>query len=59
MGVRLAGLSGSSLLAGSQNWGQQYYQRVQQKMGWLSGGALSFHFTVSKAYGRWGRARPP
>ena len=41
---------GSSLLSGG-NWGQQYVQKVQQRMSWISGGALSGHFSVSNSYG--------
>eukprot|EP00955_Chlamydomonas_euryale_P056112 356316-Chlamydomonas_euryale.AAC.5 len=38
---------GSTLFQGGQTWGQQYVQKVQQRMSWLSGGPLSFHFNVS------------
>lgn len=56
-GINGAGLNplnfmaaGSSFLAGSQNWGQQYVQRVQQRMGWLSGAGSSYHFAISSQY---------
>jgi hypothetical protein len=46
-----------SLFSGGQNWGQQYVQKVQQRMSWLSGGALSFHFSVTNSYGEAGMLR--
>ncbi|KAF5841748.1 YIF1-domain-containing protein [Dunaliella salina] len=42
--------AGSNFLAGSQTWGQQYVQRVQQRMGWLSGAGSSYHFAISSHY---------
>jgi len=43
-------IAGSTLFQGGQTWGQQYVQKVQQRMSWLSGGPLSFHFNVSNMY---------
>lgn len=40
-----------SLLSAPQAWGQQYVQKVQDRMGWFTGGALNFHFAISQAYG--------
>lgn len=44
--------AGNTLFSGGQTWGQQYVQKVQQRMSWLSGGALSFHFAVTDSYVR-------
>jgi len=43
-------IAGSSFLSGGQNWGQQYVQRVQQRMSWLSGSAFNYHFAVNNTY---------
>lgn len=42
--------SPGGFLSGGQQWGQQYVARVQQKMGWLSGGAMAAHFNVNQQY---------
>jgi hypothetical protein len=52
-----AGLTGPAataaggLLSNGQQWGTQYVQQVQQKVGWFTGGYLNSYFNISSAYG--------
>ncbi|KAG2493523.1 hypothetical protein HYH03_008337 [Edaphochlamys debaryana] len=45
-------MAAGNLFSGGQNWGQQYMERMQQRVGAFTGGALHFHFAISKQYVR-------
>jgi hypothetical protein len=50
--------AGSGIFGNSQNWGQQYVNRVQQRIGLLSLGTLNYHFAISSQYGQCASTRP-
>ncbi|GLC50234.1 hypothetical protein PLESTB_000357300 [Pleodorina starrii] len=43
-------MAAGNLFGGGQNWGQQYVERMQQRVGYFTGGALHFHFAINKQY---------
>jgi hypothetical protein len=46
-----AAAAAGGLLSNGQQWGTQYVQQVQQKVGWFTGGYLNSYFNISSAYG--------
>lgn len=43
-------MAAGSLLSGAQTWGQQYVERAQQRMGWLSVAYLNVYFNIDRQY---------
>ncbi|GFR48582.1 hypothetical protein Agub_g10485 [Astrephomene gubernaculifera] len=43
-------MAAGNLFSGGQSWGQQYVERMQQRVGYFTGGALHFHFAINKQY---------
>lgn len=43
-------MAAGNIFSGGQQWGQQYMQKVQQRVGSFTGGALTFHFAISRQY---------
>ncbi|EFJ49310.1 hypothetical protein VOLCADRAFT_104419 [Volvox carteri f. nagariensis] len=43
-------MAAGNIFGGGQSWGQQYVERMQQRVGYFTGGALHFHFAISKQY---------
>jgi hypothetical protein len=51
--IRTCACTAGGLLQNGQQWGTQYVQQVQQKVGWFTGSYLNAYFNISKSYGRW------
>ncbi|GIL76058.1 hypothetical protein Vretimale_5693 [Volvox reticuliferus] len=43
-------MTAGGIFGGGQSWGQQYVERMQQRVGYFTGGALHFHFAISQQY---------
>lgn len=43
-------MAAGSFFGSSQQWGQQYVERMQQRVGAFTGGALHFHFAINNQY---------
>ncbi|KAG2438180.1 hypothetical protein HXX76_005786 [Chlamydomonas incerta] len=43
-------MAAGNLFSGGQNWGAQQFERMQQRVGAFTGGALHFHFAISQQY---------
>ncbi|KXZ50876.1 hypothetical protein GPECTOR_14g126 [Gonium pectorale] len=43
-------MAAGNLFGGGHGWGQQYVEKMQQRVGAFTGGALHFHFAISKQY---------